>query len=146
MDTGLLSGPIRLDNDMPGVIIALVEILMPYAILAMISGFGRLNNSLEEAAGTLGASRFKVFMRVTLPLTLPGVFTGFLLVFVLSISSFVTPRLMGGGRVFILATEVYNEATQTLNWPLASALSVILLILFGLLVAGYQQLTKRFED
>lgn len=146
MDTGLLAGPIRLNNDMPGVIIALVEILMPYAILAMISGFGRLNNSLEEAAGTLGASRFKVFMRVTLPLTLPGVFTGFLLVFVLSISSFVTPRLMGGGRVFILATEVYNEATQTLNWPLASALSVILLILFGLLVAGYQQLTKRFED
>lgn len=146
VDSGIIPDPIRLNNSMPGVIIALVEILMPYAILAMISGFGRLNSSLEEAAGTLGASRFKVFMRVTLPLTLPGVFTGFLLVFVLSISSFVTPRLMGGGRVFILATEVYNEATQTLNWPLASALSVILLILFGLLVAGYQQLTKRFED
>lgn len=142
---GLLSAPLQLSNNLLGTTIALVEILMPYAVLAMISGFGRLNSSLEEAAGSLGASKFNVFRRVTLPLTLPGVFTGFLLVFVLAISSFVTPRLLGGGRVFILATEVYNEATQTLNWPLASALSVILLIVFGALVAVYQRVIKKFE-
>ncbi|QIM16951.1 ABC transporter permease [Leucobacter insecticola] len=142
---GLISTPMRLSNNFLGTSIALVEILMPYAILAMISGFGRISISLEEAAGSLGASKFKVFMRVTLPLSLPGVFTGFLLVFVLAVSSFVTPKLLGGGRVFILATEVYNEATQTLNWPLASALSVILLVFFGVLVATYQRLIKRFE-
>ncbi|KTR86943.1 ABC transporter permease [Leucobacter chromiiresistens] len=145
MNTGLLSSPLRLSNNFLGTSIALVEILMPYAILAMISGFGRINSSLEEAAGSLGASKLKVFLRVTLPLSLPGVFTGFLLVFVLAVSSFVTPKLLGGGRVFILATEVYSEATQTLNWPLASALSVILLVVFGAIVAVYQRLIKRFE-
>ncbi|SDQ07984.1 ABC transporter permease [Leucobacter chromiiresistens] len=145
MNTGLLSSPLRLSNNFLGTSIALVEILMPYAILAMISGFGRINSSLEEAAGSLGASKVKVFLRVTLPLSLPGVFTGFLLVFVLAVSSFVTPKLLGGGRVFILATEVYSEATQTLNWPLASALSVILLVVFGAIVAVYQRLIKRFE-
>ncbi|WP_082305516.1 ABC transporter permease [Leucobacter japonicus] len=142
---GLVTAPLRLSNNFLGTAIALVEILMPYAILAMISGFGRINASLEEAAGSLGASKAKVFFRVTLPLSLPGVFTGFLLVFVLAVSSFVTPKLLGGGRVFILATEVYSEATQTLNWPLASALSVILLVVFGAIVAVYQRLIKRFE-
>ncbi len=116
---------------------------MPYAVLAMMSGFGRLNNSLEEAAGSLGASRTKVFTRVTLPLTLPGVLTAFLLVFVLTISSFVTPQLLGGGRVFVLATEIYNQATQTLNWPLASALSMILLVAFGGMIALYQKAAKK---
>lgn len=119
---------------------------MPYAILAMISGFGRISPTLEEAAASLGANKLQAFLRVTLPLSLPGLFTGFLLVFVLAISSFVTPRLLGGGRVFILATEVYNEATQTLNWPLASALSIILLILFGTLIVAYQNIIKRYED
>ncbi|WP_231445969.1 ABC transporter permease [Brevibacterium zhoupengii] len=142
---GFLDSPLQLSNNMFGTTIALVEILMPYAILAMISGFGRISPSLEEAAGSLGASKFKTFFRITLPLSLPGVFTGFLLVFVLAISSFVTPRLLGGGRVFILATEVYNEATQTLNWPLASALSVILLVVFGAMLVVYQRLVAKFE-
>lgn len=146
MNMGFITMPLRLSNNLLGVTIALIEILMPYAILAMVSGFGRINTSLEEAAGSLGASKAKVFAKVTLPLSLPGVFTGFLLVFVLAVSSFVTPKLLGGGRVFILATEVYNEATQTLNWPLASALSVILLVLFGAIVAVYQRLIKRFEE
>ena len=142
---GFIDSPIQLSNNLLGTMIALVEILMPYAILAMISGFGRINPSLEEAAESLGASKLKTFMRVTLPLSLPGVFTGFLLVFVLAISSFVTPRLLGGGRVFILATEVYNEATQTLNWPLASSLSVILLVVFGAIIVVYQRLIAKFE-
>ena len=146
MDFGLVSTPLRMSNNFLGVSIALVEILMPYAVLAMIAGFGRISAPLEEAAGSLGASKLKVFLRVTLPLSLPGVFVGFLLVFVLAVSSFVTPKLLGGGRVFILATEVYNEATQTLNWPLASTLSMILLVLFGAIVAVYQRLIKRFED
>lgn len=143
---GILTGPLHLSNNLTGTIIALIEILMPYAILAMISGFGRISPTLEEAAASLGANKLQAFLRVTLPLSLPGLFTGFLLVFVLAISSFVTPRLLGGGRVFILATEVYNEATQTLNWPLASALSIILLILFGTLIVAYQNIIKRYED
>jgi putative spermidine/putrescine transport system permease protein len=140
---GLISTPLNLTNNMTGVTIGLVEIFMPYAILAMISGFGRLSPQLEEAAGSLGASKLKVFTRVTLPLSLPGILTAFLLVFVLSISTFITPRLLGGGSVQVLATEIYDQTTGLLNWPFAAALSVILLVLFGLIIAVYQRVTKK---
>jgi putative spermidine/putrescine transport system permease protein len=142
-DWGLIDTPLKLTNNMTGVTIGLVEIFMPYAILAMISGFGRLSPQLEEAAGSLGASKFRVFTRVTLPLSLPGILTAFLLVFVLSISTFITPRLLGGGSVQVLATEIYDQTTGLLNWPFAAALSVILLVLFGLIIAVYQRLTKK---
>jgi putative spermidine/putrescine transport system permease protein len=141
----LTHGVTRLTNNSFGAIVALIEILMPYAILAMLSGFGRLNAQLEEAAAMLGANRRKVFMRIILPLSLPGVLTAALLVFVLAISSFVTPRLMGGGRVFVLGTEVFNEATVTLNWPLAAALSVVLLILFSSIILLYQRALRALE-
>ncbi|QCI99718.1 ABC transporter permease [Agrobacterium larrymoorei] len=136
---------IRLTNNSFGATVALVEILMPYAILAMLSGFGRLNAQLEEAAAMLGANRLKVFTRIILPLSLPGVLTAALLVFVLAISAFVTPRLMGGGRVFVLGTEVFNEATVTLNWPLAAALSVLLLLLFSSIIVIYQRALRSLE-
>lgn len=141
----LTDGVIRLTNNTFGATVALTEILMPYAILAMLSGFGRLNTQLEDAAAMLGANPFKVFTRIILPLSLPGVLTAALLVFVLAISSFVTPRLMGGGRVFVLGTEVFSEATVTLNWPLAAALSVILLVLFSSVILLYQRALHALE-
>ncbi|QWW71132.1 ABC transporter permease [Rhizobium sp. WYJ-E13] len=141
----LTDGVIRLTNNSFGATVALIEILMPYAILAMLSGFGRLNVQLEEAAAMLGANRLKAFTRIVLPLSLPGVLTAALLVFVLAISSFVTPRLMGGGRVFVLGTEVFNEATVTLNWPLAAALSVMLLVLFSSIILLYQRALRALE-
>lgn len=143
IDLGVIQIPLRLANNMTGVIIGLVEIFMPYAILAMMSGFGKLNPQLEEAAGSLGASKFKVFTRITLPLSLPGVLMAVLLVFVLAISTFVTPRLLGGGAVQVLATEIYDQATGLINWPFAAALSVLLLILFGVIIALYQGLIKK---
>src|SRR5699024_6795104 len=138
MKLGIIDAPLALANSMSGVIIGLVEIFMPYAILAMISGFGRISTQLEEAAGSLGANKAKVFFRITLPLSLPGVLTAFLLVFVLSISTFVTPRLLGGGVVQVLATEIYDQATGLLNWPFAAALAIILLVLFGAVISVYQ--------
>ncbi|MCA4133287.1 ABC transporter permease [Arthrobacter sp. M4] len=140
---GIIDTPLKLTNNMTGVTIGLVEIFMPYAILAMISGFGRLSYQLEEAAGSLGANKFKVFTKVTLPLSLPGILTAFLMVFVLSISTFITPRLLGGGSVQVLATEIYDQTTGLLNWPFAAALSVILLVLFGAVIAVYQRITKK---
>lgn len=140
---GLITAPLKLTNNMAGVTIGLVEIFMPYAILAMISGFGRLSLQLEEAAGSLGANKLRVFTKVVLPLSLPGILTAFLMVFVLSISTFITPRLLGGGSVQVLATEIYDQTTGLLNWPFAAALSVILLVLFGIIIAVYQRVTKR---
>jgi putative spermidine/putrescine transport system permease protein len=140
---GIISNPIKLTNNMTGVVIGLVEIFMPYAILIMMSGFGQLNIQLEQAAASLGANAMKVFTRITLRLSLPGLFTAFLLVFVLSISTFVTPRLLGGGSVQVLATEIYDQANELINWPLAAALSVIVFALFGIVISVYQALIKK---
>ncbi|MFF5563462.1 ABC transporter permease [Streptomyces sp. NPDC012623] len=142
---GLIDAPLHLANNLTGVVIASTEIYMPFAVLAMISGFGRLDPALEHAAASLGAPRRTVFRRIVLPLTLPGVLTAGLLVFVLSLSGYVTPRLIGGGRVFVLATEIYDEAITSLDWPVAAVLSMLLLAVFGVVIAVYLWAQRALE-
>lgn len=142
---GLISSPIRLLNNTLGVFVGMVEILMPYMALSLIAGFGRLDASYEEAAASLGANGVTRFRRVVLPLTLPGVALGCLLCFVLSISSFITPKLLGGGRVFLLATEIYDQAVVQLEWPKAATISVIVLCIFGVALAVYSRVVRRFD-
>lgn len=152
-DQGFVPGVIRAMGMSPprllfnetGVIIGLTEILMPYMILSLLAGFGKLDRTLEDAAGTLGARPFTVFRRIVLPLSLPGLLLGCLLTFVLAVSSFITPKLLGGGRVVLLATEIYDQAIVTLNWPLASALSILVLVVFGAALAVYGQLSKLVD-
>jgi putative spermidine/putrescine transport system permease protein len=124
---GLTDDPVRLINNWTGVRIGLTESLMPYACLVLIAGLGRLDTRLEEAAATLGATRSRIFLRVTLPLAFPALLAAFLLTFVLGVSAFVTPRLMGGGRVFVVATEIFDLALETVDWPAAAAMAMLLL-------------------
>lgn len=124
---GLTSDPVRLINNWTGVRIGLTESLLPYACLVLIAGLGRLDTRLEEAAATLGATRSRTFLRITLPLALPALLAAFLLTFVLGVSAFITPRLMGGGRVFVVATEIFDLALQTVDWPAAAAMAMLLL-------------------
>ncbi|MCB5176069.1 MULTISPECIES: ABC transporter permease [Microvirga] len=137
--------PPRLMFNTTGVIIGLTEILMPYMILSLLAGFGRLDPRVEEAAMSLGAPPIKTFWRVILPLTVPGIALGCLLCFVLAVSSFITPKLLGGGRVFLLATEIYDQAIVTLNWPLAATLSMLVLIIFGAALAVYARILRAID-
>ncbi|WP_374618765.1 ABC transporter permease [Devosia sp.] len=137
--------PPRMLFNPTGVVIGLVEILMPYMILSLYAGFGRLSASLEEAAKSLGARPLTVLWRIVIPLTLPGVFLGCLLTFVLAISSFITPKILGGGRVILLATEIYDQAVITLNWSVAGVLSLIALLIFGGSLATYSRVSRTQE-
>jgi putative spermidine/putrescine transport system permease protein len=142
---GLTAQPTRLVYNYTGVTIGLAESLMPYMILALLAGFGRLDRACEEAASSLGAKPWRVFLRVTLPLTLPAVVLGFLLCFVLAMSAYITPKLLGGGRVFLLATEIYDQAVTSVNWPAAAALALYTLAIVLVLVGVYATLTRRIE-
>ncbi|MGH7189082.1 MAG: ABC transporter permease, partial [Acetobacteraceae bacterium] len=127
------------------VYIGLTQIEMPVMVLALIAGFASLDPTMEEAARSLGAAPWRAFLRVTVPLSAPGILVGCLITFVQVTSSFVTPTLLGGGRVYVMATMIYQEALETLNWPLGAAISIILIVVLLACLAGYERVERRWE-
>ena len=112
-----------------GTIIGLTEVLMPFMVLTLSGVIQQIDPDLEDSVRSLGGSSWHVFRDVILPLSLAGMAAGSLLVFVLSVSAFATPKLIGGARTKVMATIVYDQATAVLNWPFAAACSFILIAL-----------------
>ncbi len=120
-------GPIMFVGSMLGVAIVMVHVMLPYAAIPIFNSMRAIDPAAIDAAQTLGASPWRVFRFVVLPQSLPGVITGFVLVFTLSAASFVVPAVMGGGRVNTFATLTYQEM-MALDFPRAAALAACLLV------------------
>ncbi len=125
---GVVDAGFALMRTETGVVIALAQVLLPFMVLTLIGSIRAVDVRLEEAARTMGASFGMTLARVTIPMSLPGIVGGSLLVFALSISSFITPALVGGPRLPFLAGSIFESATATLDWPFAAAQSALLLM------------------
>ena len=126
---GVIDSPLPLLNNLAGVLIGMVHVLLPYMILPVFNAVKKVDPNLVLAAEGLGAPRWRAFLRVTLPLTMNGVAAGVTLVFTLSLGFFITPALLGGGRVVMIANLIEEQVRELLNWTFAGALSAILLAL-----------------
>ena len=129
LSLGLIGKPIKIMYTMNAVIIGMVHALLPFMILPISSSIQNINPSLEEAAKSLGANPIQTFIKVTLPLSLPGVAAGFLYVFAITVGSFVMPKLLGGPAFMVMGTFIYEQILTIANWPMGAAMAFILLII-----------------
>ena len=126
---GIIDEPIQLAHNLTGSIIGMVHIMLPFLILPLYATMRGIDTDLVRAALGLGSTPRKAFWHVFFPMSLPGLFAGIVLVFILSLGFFVTPALLGGGRVQMLAQRIESTITIYSNWGAASALGVVLLLL-----------------
>jgi ABC-type spermidine/putrescine transport system permease subunit I len=128
--------PLRLVYNIEGTLLGMVHILLPLMVFPLFASMKTIDRTLVDAAVALGATPSRAFRDVFLPLSLPGVFAGSVLVFVLSLGFFLTPAVMGGGRVVVWATAIATAAEENSVWGASSALGIILLVLtFSVLYA-----------
>lgn len=152
-DNGLINGFLRwtgiIDTYVPlmynetGVVIGLVQLSLPIMVLSLIAAIRGIDSSFEEAARSLGAGRWAVFWRITFPLSLPGVLAGSLLVFGITISSYVVPSIMGGNRVFVMPMHMYSQITQHAAWQFGAAIGVVLFAISLVAIFMYHRYTQR---
>lgn len=132
--------PVRMLYTPVAVVVALVHIMLPFMVIPVWTSLQKLDPMVENAALSLGASRFTVLRRVVLPQVLPGLLSGALIVFALSASAFAIPGLLGGRRLKMVATLIYDEYLHELNWPLGAAIAIALLAINLAVMLGTQAL------
>ena len=123
---GVLDTPLKLMFNTTGIVIGLVHVFCPFMILAILAVFLHIERSLEEASMSLGAGPWLTFRKVILPLSLPGVISGTMIVYLMATGAIVTPLLLGGLRDRMLGTQIYQEMFQVFDYPKAAAMAVIL--------------------
>jgi putative spermidine/putrescine transport system permease protein len=135
--------PVKLLYTETAVVVGLVNIFLPFMVLPLMASIERIPPSLEEAAQNLGANWLQTFARVILPLSVPGLISGCLLVYSISISAFVTPALLGNSRERMAAQQIYDEVLVSFNWPSASSLALALVSLTLVLMFWALFATRR---
>jgi ABC-type spermidine/putrescine transport system permease subunit I len=133
-DAGLVDAPLQLVHNFTGTTIGMVHIMLPFMVLPLYASMRAVNRDYLRAAANLGASPVMAFWQVYFPLTLPGLFAGIIIVFVLCLGFYVTPALLGGGRVMMWSMQIERNVSYYSDWGAASALGVVLLVItFGIL-------------
>ncbi|MFM0564983.1 ABC transporter permease [Paraburkholderia sediminicola] len=145
LGSGLVERPVMWLYREHGVLLGLIQTAFPLAVLPLSSAMRAVSNSYEEAAATLGATRWQTLRHVLLPLAMPGLVSGALLVFAYNASAFAVPLLLGGRRVPMLAVLVHDQVAPLLNWPAASASGVVLMIATLTVMALSQRLVRRTQ-
>jgi putative spermidine/putrescine transport system permease protein len=125
------------------IVIGMIQVLFPFMVLSILGVISKIDLRLEEAARVMGCSYLQAMRLVVLPLAMPGVVAGSLLVFTLSASYFITPTLLGGARLPVLASAIYETATKTLDWHFAAAQSIVLLAGVLLMMIPYTRLSRK---
>jgi putative spermidine/putrescine transport system permease protein len=141
--SGLVERPVLWLYREHGVLLGLIQTAFPLAVLPMSSAMRAVSRSYEEAAATLGATRWQILRHVMLPLAMPGLVSGALLVFAYNASAFAVPLLLGGRRVPMLAVLVHDQVAPLLNWPAASASGMVLMVATLTVMALSQRLVLR---
>jgi putative spermidine/putrescine transport system permease protein len=134
---GVVADPLRLLYTETAIVVGLTHVFLSFMVLSVAASLGRIDPALIRAAQNLGASERQAFLRVVLPLSLPGVAAGSLIVFTLAASAFITPALLGGPRVKVMSYLAYQQTLLLSDWPYGSAIAFILLALTALCVVVY---------
>ena len=141
-DLGLIDFPLTLVRNEFGVVVGMVHFLVPFAVLPLASSMRQVDARVLMAARGMGASRSRTFWQVFLPMTLPGVLGAAVITFIFSLGFFITPAILGGGRGVLIAEFIYVQTFQTVNWGLAGAISVVLVVATALLIALLLRVTR----
>jgi putative spermidine/putrescine transport system permease protein len=144
IDIGLIDKPIRMMFNLFGLLVGMSHIFLPFMVLMLVPAIQAISKDVQAAAYTLAASRARVLWSVTLPMSAPGILSGSILVFVLTISALVTPRMLGGPTYKVMATLIYDDFLQTLDWPAGAAMSFALTALTLLVIGLSSRLMKRW--
>ena len=139
LNLGLISTPLSIMNTTTAVMIGIVYSYLPFMILPLYSSLEKISPTLIEAAEDLGSPPWKAFWQVTFPLSLPGVFAGCLLVFIPAVGEFVIPDLLGGSDTLMIGKTLWNEFFNNRDWPVSSAVAVILLLVLVIPIVFFQR-------
>lgn len=143
---GLIDEPLALLYNEFAVVVGLLYAYLPLMILPLYASISRLSPELREASTDLGASPLRTFLRITLPLTLPGIAAGSIFIFVPSIGNFITPDLLGGGRAVMLGNLIYDQFLSARDWPFGSSIAFILIGIMMLLLMVQAWLINRQQE